>query len=553
MIGVIAPASEHAVIAEFFELFKTPWEFYQDGRTYDVVLSTLDESIALCATKLSICYGARQFSIDVGEEMEFSSQGGNRTLLYEGSSIPIYGESITFQEKGAQPETDDGPRQAGMYMRHSNGRVIVRVGYELFKEVETLLTRGQPSAYASIPTLELHIGLLRDLILTSGAGLVEIPAIPAGYSFIACLTHDVDHPSIVKHKWDHTMFGFLYRAFVGSVRDFAFGRTQIQTLVRNWLAGIKLPFVYMGLAKDFWRDFADRYLELEKGLPSTFFVIPYANDPGRSSQGSAPRTRAAGYGAKDIKDVIDKITAAGCEVGLHGIDAWIDSVRGREEVAEIRHYTGASEIGVRMHWLYFEQQSPMALEDAGLSYDSTVGYRETIGYRSGTTQAYKPIPATRLLELPLHIMDTALFYPAYRNLSQRRAVPLLEQMVCNVAKFGGAVIINWHDRSLAPERNWESSYRQLVASLKSHGAWFATAGQACNWFRNRRSIVLQAYDGDPSEIKVNSAVEDRSTLPGLRLRVYKTKESDHVESHAPRHYFERTLVGAAAEPNLCGA
>ena len=49
-----------------------------------------------------------------------------------------------------------------------------------------------------------------------------------------------------------------------------------------------------------------------------------------------------------------------------------------------------------------------------------MGYNETVGYRAGTTQAYKPLEASRLLELPLHVMDTALFYPAYLGLSPAR-------------------------------------------------------------------------------------------------------------------------------------
>ena len=31
MIGVIADPAEHNVVREFFELFKTPWEFYRAG------------------------------------------------------------------------------------------------------------------------------------------------------------------------------------------------------------------------------------------------------------------------------------------------------------------------------------------------------------------------------------------------------------------------------------------------------------------------------------------------------------------------------------------
>ncbi len=247
----------------------------------------------------------------------------------------------------------------------------------------------------------------------------------------------------------------------------------------------------MGLAKDFWREFDDRYLELEEGIPSTYFVIPFKDRSGRNSHGPAPTFRAARYGARDIADTLQKLLAAGCEVGLHGIDAWLDSSRGREELEEIRRLTGVSEIGVRMHWLYYDQQSPAVLEKAGATYDSTIGYNETVGYRAGTTQAYKPLEASRLLELPLHVMDTALFYPAYLGLSPLQARSVLSRMVDNAVQFGGCLTINWHDRSIAPERLWGACYRDVVEDLKSRGAWFATAGQAISWFRKRRSVVFE--------------------------------------------------------------
>jgi hypothetical protein len=46
MIAVIADPREHVVVREFFELFKTPWEFYSEDRTYDVVLCVGDVSFA---------------------------------------------------------------------------------------------------------------------------------------------------------------------------------------------------------------------------------------------------------------------------------------------------------------------------------------------------------------------------------------------------------------------------------------------------------------------------------------------------------------------------
>ena len=88
----------------------------------------------------------------------------------------------------------------------------------------------------------------------------------------------------------------------------------------------------------------------------------------------------------------------------------------------------------------------------GAAYDSTVGYNETVGYRAGTTQVFKPLQASRLLELPQHVMDTALFYRAHLGLSQREASTYLSRIVDNAEQFGGCLTINWHDRSMAPER-----------------------------------------------------------------------------------------------------
>ena len=58
MIGVIANEVEHSTVVEFFELFKTPWEFHRPGAQYDVLIcsnSTVPENNA----RLLLLYGAQ--------------------------------------------------------------------------------------------------------------------------------------------------------------------------------------------------------------------------------------------------------------------------------------------------------------------------------------------------------------------------------------------------------------------------------------------------------------------------------------------------------------
>lgn len=531
MIGVIADPAYHEVIGEFFELFKTPWEFYQANRQYDVLLSDGSGPLDYVA-KLILVYAGREIALDSEREiLPRSNAAGGRIFRYRDRRIPIYGDSVSFRNDGEPLLTDELSQETVAHTVRCRGTLLARIGYDLFEEIRTLLSVGQPAANASIPALDLHILLLRELILSAGLSLTEIPPVPHGYRFIACLTHDVDHPSIRKHKFDHTTFGFLYRATLGCFSKFLRGQLGVSSLAASWAAAFKLPFMYLGFANDIWRNFDQRYLRLEKGLTSTFFLIPFAGRPGKTAQGPAPKRRAARYSARDLADCIYRLKAAGREIALHGIDAWVDSDSGKQELQEVQRLAETSQIGVRMHWLYYDERSPATLEAAGAAYDSTVGYNQTVGYRAGTTQVFRPLGARRLLELPLHIMDTALFYPAYLGLSRKEADAVLNGMVEAAAQFGGCLTINWHDRSLAPERLWDCSYRDLLENLKRQGAWFATAGEAVAWFRKRRSARFDMDCDKRSAVRVPVSGEDH--LPDLQLQIHGERATSGAAGAAP--------------------
>lgn len=522
MIGVIANPELHAVVREFFELFKTPWEFCRPGFGYDVILCTNAKGFEEKSAPLVLIYSSEKLPFDTEKSVETGPRNQDCVFAYKQFRLPIYGDSITFRN-GSNLLLESQSKSPAIYSHEISGRVVTRIGYDLFAEVLSLLTKGQPVRNAAVPTLDLHIELLRDLIRQAGQTLVEIPPIPDGYRFIVCLTHDVDHPSVRQHKLDHTMFGFLYRALLGSVFGLIRGRIPFRHLVTNWAAAFKLAFIHLGLADDPWSRF-DAYATLEEGLHSTFFVIPFKNSPGRTKSGKAPRIRASRYETSDIAAQIRKLISAGCEIGLHGIDAWMDSLSAQKESEQIRDIAGTASIGVRMHWLYNDEQAPATLETAGLEYDSTVGYNETIGYRAGTTQAYKPLGAARLLELPLHIMDTALFYPAYLDLSAKDAKRRVGQIIDNAVEFGGSVTINWHDRSLSPERLWGDFYVEMIDTLRDREAWFPTASKAVSWFRKRRSVVFETLPGNQGGLRVKVGEDENKELPGLRLRVYRQGE-----------------------------
>jgi len=120
-----------------------------------------------------------------------------------------------------------------------------------------------------------------------------------------------------------------------------------------------------------------------------------------------------------------------------------------------------------------------------------------------TTQAYRLPGAETLLELPLHVMDTALFYPAYSNLSDEEARQVVWRLIDDLEHLVAALTINWHDRSIAPERLWGDFYCKLVKELKkAKGPGGPNSAQAVAWFRKRRAASLECVRQEPEMITV---------------------------------------------------
>jgi hypothetical protein len=528
VIGVNVRENQINIVEEFFQLFKTPWELYSSQKTYDVVIST--EDVTSIETKLLILFNSKPCKVDLLSMVQTQSHDTPVFLRYAALEYPIYSRLLTFD--AVHPsliQTRDSAEAAGLIIDVPHRRFL-RIGYDLFAEVAFLLSKGQPPENALIPTLEFHILTLREWILEAGIPLVEIPPIPAGYKFFVSLTHDVDFVGIRRHKFDHTLLGFIYRALVGSVLAMLKKRFTWSKVLKNWKAVLSLSGVYLGLSRDFWYQF-DQYLEIEKNLGATFFFIPFKDNPGIEDSIKAPKRRAVRYDICDIPILANKILKQGHEIGLHGIDAWHDSEKGNQELWRIRDAVGSSDIGLRMHWLYYDQHSPQILDKVGFIYDSTFGYNDAVGYRAGTAQAFRPPGAQTLLELPLHIMDTALFYQKRMNLSDLQASAICERLTQGVLEFGGCLTINWHHRSVAPERLWGDFYTNLVENLRKRGACFMTAMRIVRWFQKRREVMFEEVHFTKSNLRLRFKQVDFNDDLMLLLRIYLPSQRDSTKEN----------------------
>ncbi len=176
-----------------------------------------------------------------------------------------------------------------------------------------------------------------------------------------------------------------------------------------------------------------------------------------------------------------------------------------------------------MHWLYFDQNSPKACEQAGFSYDSTYGYNDAVGFRAGTAQPFCMASATSLLELPLIVQDTALFYSGRMHLSEDRALDICRDVINTIAEVGGAITVNWHTRSLSPERLWGDFYLRLLRELGKYRVWYATASEIVSWFRRRRELRFERAGSAQGGRRVRVIGEYVDGQPPFVLRTHRPR------------------------------
>ena len=172
-------------------------------------------------------------------------------------------------------------------------------------------------------------------------------------------------------------------------------------------------------------------------------------------------------------------------------------------------------------------------------YDSTIGYNETVGYRAGTSQAYKPLQSTRLIELPLHIMDTALFFPAHLDLSTREASKLVA--VSLTTRFGLEAVSQSTGMTEAshPKDAGVISTLDVVDETQEQRCLVRNRRDTVAWFRKRRSATFERPDGD-SETVLRTALEEAPKLPGLLVRIHNLREQCNVPAEisptSPREF-----------------
>jgi peptidoglycan/xylan/chitin deacetylase (PgdA/CDA1 family) len=267
-------------------------------------------------------------------------------------------------------------------------------------------------------------------------------------------------------------------------------------------------------------------LEEESRFRSSFYFVPMAT--------SARRDPAYDIASGRLREIIGQLRDGGWEVGVHGsFRSPRDSKQLRRERERLEAILGDSVTGIRQHYLQFGGiEMFRAQAQAGYVYDTTVGYRETVGFRAGVACPFHPFDVERkeplaLLELPLTIMDGALFWHLKDDASQ--AVDRTKALLHTSQDLYGLTVLLWHQR-VGDERRypgWWQAYRQVIHHLATdERAWVTSAAEVARWWLAREKIRVSTNVNAAS--RICWSCHTPQAIEGLTLKVWTGRDRDII-------------------------
>lgn len=122
------------------------------------------------------------------------------------------------------------------------------------------------------------------------------------------------------------------------------------------------------------------------------------------------------------------------------------------EKESLEAVSGISISHARQHYLRFNLSSMVcALEEAGITEDSSLGYPELSGFRCGSCWPfplynYVEKRISTVWESPLIAMDVS--EALYRKMSVEQSFDYWQMLAANVKKYGGNMVVLWHNSSV---------------------------------------------------------------------------------------------------------
>lgn len=430
----------------------------------DVLISVVSDS------------GQRQLTVDdsffrVFRDAQFEVESLPRTPLERWDISDVLARS-EHRGEGPLPVLYGNPVSEGQYCARDDAGI--HLGLDIFGSVFFMLTRyeelvlgdrdelGRFSAKTAIAFREgfLDRPLVDEYVELLWAYMKQLwPQLQRKeqrYTFV--LSCDVDHPS-------SNTYGTFSRALRNAAGDLVRRRDMVSAIGRFRTAVRNARGDYSTDPHntfDLIMTMAERY-----GLKGAFYFI--TGHSGGAIDGDYTLDMPW------IRQLMHNIHARGHEIGLHpSFNTFLDGEQIRREFSTLLRT--CDELGIqqdswggRQHYLRWQAPDTWQhWENAGLTYDSTVGFADHVGFRAGTCREFpvfnlRTRSALNLIERPLIVMEGTLLNPRYMNVGAEEALQWIERLASTCRRYNGNFTLLWHNSMLTtPEL--KRLFRDAVAS-----------------------------------------------------------------------------------------
>ena len=178
----------------------------------------------------------------------------------------------------------------------------------------------------------------------------------------------------------------------------------------------------------------------------------------------------------DFKTLLRYCKKKNVTIGLHAsYEAGMHPYLVNEEKQKLNRIAKVETTYNRNHYLDSREPIDMlALIDAGITDDFTLGYADMAGFRLGTCRPVKWINllTKEVANLTLHsltIMDGSLSDKRYMYMNSHDAYQYCEQLINCVESYNGELVLLWHNTSVekTPDSYHRKLYRDLIKLLQT--------------------------------------------------------------------------------------
>ncbi|MFB3885571.1 MAG: hypothetical protein ACE144_10110 [Thermodesulfobacteriota bacterium] len=264
------------------------------------------------------------------------------------------------------------------------------------------------------------------------------------------ISHDVDHYTALEHVGDL----IVPKSLIRNSLELILRRVSIREYFSRWET----------LIKNQWNN-VQKIISFDKEheIPSTFFV-------------AANKGLGLSYNLRTTKALLDQISSAGFNVGIHGI-AFEDFDSINCEYHTFKRIFAMEPAGIRMHCLRMNKQTACFLNDVGFKYDSSIHLLED------------PFKIGNLWEFPVHIMDTDVFCGRARwqvfgiEEAMKRSQRILEDLEGRGIRYS---TILFHDFYFYEGyKSWKEWYIRFVEYIRLRNYSFVNFESAIDELENR--------------------------------------------------------------------